>query len=77
MLLTRTRTVSRCSRCPIVIAFAGPLDAVHLFVKDSSELEEWKSNIQNHVHPDTMLWIGYPKEEFKNEIRYIATRCGI
>jgi hypothetical protein len=48
-----------------VVTFDGPLDAVHLFVKDRSELDEWMANVQHHVHPDTLLWIGYPKKSSK------------
>lgn len=40
----------------------GPVDAVHLFVKDKAELHQHASTAINSVKPGGLLWMSYPKK---------------
>lgn len=43
----------------------GPLDFVHFFTKDFSELETEFSNLKAAIKPNGMLWISWPKKASK------------
>ena len=43
----------------------GKFDFVHLFVKDSAELDQLRSAATGAVEYDGLLWISYPKKSAK------------
>ena len=62
----------------------GEFDYVHLFTKEKSELEKFFKNVQEHLRPNGMIWISWPKQSSKittdineNTVREIGLISGL
>jgi hypothetical protein len=42
---------------------SGYFDYIHFFTKTQSELENYFSKLKNHLKPNGMLWISWPKHK--------------
>jgi hypothetical protein len=53
--------------CTVSSAARGHFDHVHLFVKNSSELEKHLGRVRKGLKYDGVFWISYPKQSAKTE----------
>ena len=70
--------------CELVKNGRGPLDFVHLFVKNQAELKKEFRSFSKQLAPTGMLWVSWPKKSSgvatdltENDVRRIGLEAGL